>query len=252
MSILEASAEAWWRLSSMIGQLLVRLETGLPPVDVIIATFAELRTESEKIGLSLTTRQIDRIKEYAKSNAGKVPIQEFGEKFRQLVLDMHERALDELHHRFFIVIPSEMIQYYKHVEPIFGDSVEANFPNISEDLSEASKCLGVGRATACVFHLMRALESVVVYLGEKIGATVISSDNATLEWGKILNNIKIRIEAMPRGRSKENWAEAFSMLLHVKTAWRNPTMHPRQTYTVTEARDIFAAVSTFVRALAEL
>ena len=54
MEILETSAEAWWRLASMTGQLMVRLEASLPPMEQIIETLAELHRECERLGLPLS------------------------------------------------------------------------------------------------------------------------------------------------------------------------------------------------------
>jgi hypothetical protein len=127
LEILEASAEAWWRLSSNIGQLFVRFETTMPPAESIVIVLLQLRAESEKIGLSLSTMQIDRIKDYVRANVGRVALQEFGEWLRQLVLELHTRVLDELEDRFFIVLPNNMVQYYRQSEPIFGPSSRQPF-----------------------------------------------------------------------------------------------------------------------------
>ena len=55
---------------------------------------------------------------------------------------------------------------------------------------------------------MRAMESVVKSLGVKLNVTVVDKDNVDLEWGKILGNLKTPIEAMPKGREKEDWSAA--------------------------------------------
>jgi hypothetical protein len=60
---------------------------------------------------------------------------------------------------------------------------------------------------------------------------VVDKNNVDLEWGKILSNMSPPIEAMPKGNEKKEWSAAFTLLMHVKQAWRNPTMHPKQTYT---------------------
>jgi hypothetical protein len=70
-----------------------------------------------------------------------------------------------------------------------------------------------------------------------------------LEWGKILSNLRAPIEAMPKGEVKESWSNAFALLLHAKIAWRNPTMHPKQTYTTEQAMEIFAAFKAFIGSL---
>ena len=111
LEVLEASAEAWWRLASGIGQLFVRLEVSLPPSEQVVLTLAQLRQETEKIGLILTTAQLDRIRDYARQNAGRVSIPEFSEALRRMVIDLHLRALDELEHRFFIVVDGAMVPY---------------------------------------------------------------------------------------------------------------------------------------------
>ena len=57
---------------------------------------------------------------------------------------------------------------------------------------------------------------------------------------------------MPRGPEKDKWSEALTLLVHVKQAWRNPTMHPKRTYTQAEADDIFRATRSFMQNLADL
>ena len=99
---------------------------------------------------------------------------------------------------------------------------------------------------------MRAMEVNVTALGTKLGVTTIGSDNVELEWGKILSNIRAPIEAMQKGEAKEAWSNAFALLLHAKIAWRNPTMHPKQTYTTEQAKEIFAACKAFTPSLALL
>jgi hypothetical protein len=53
LEILETSAEAWWRLASMTGQMMVKLETELPPLDSVVETLSELRGECVKLKLVL-------------------------------------------------------------------------------------------------------------------------------------------------------------------------------------------------------
>ena len=107
----------------------------------------------------------------------------------------------------------------------------------------------LGRYTASVFHLMRAMEIVVSSLGVK---TVIDKNNTDLEWGKILSNLKTPIEAMPKGKEKDDWSAALTLLVHVKQAWRNPTMHPKKTYTEEHAKEIFFATRSFMISLSAL
>jgi hypothetical protein len=118
---------------------------------------------------------------------------------------------------------------------------------MEEDLDEACNCLALARATACVFHLMRAMEEAVKILGTKLGVT-----NVEKEWGKILSDIGAKIEAMPKGQSRDEWSACHVNLYHVKQAWRNSTMHPKETYTTEQAKEVLDAVFAFLKQLATL
>jgi len=69
------------------------------------------------------------------------------------------------------------------------------------------------------------------------------------EWGKLLSDINKKIEVMPKGDIRDKWSESHTLLYHVKQAWRNTTMHPKQSYTTNEAREVFDAVKSFMRHL---
>ncbi len=163
--------------------------------------------------------------------------------------EIRNRLEDELDAHKFLYVPPDNAQYY---DSTFGQNVEATFPAIVEDASESGKCLALGRATAAVFHQMRILEHVVQRLGSKLNVTIIDKNDTTLDWGLIIANMKIPIEKMHKGELKDKWSEALTLLVHVKQAWRHPTMHPKQTYTEGQAKEGFFAVRSFVAHLANL
>lgn len=132
-------------------------------------------------------------------------------------------------------------------DPAFGPEVEAKYPLAKEDIEEAGKCLAVGRGTACVFHLSRAMESAVQTLSTSLGIP-----SPEREWGKLLSDMKAKIEAMPAGDLKNRWSENHSLLYHVKQAWRNDVMHPKATYTVEQALEVHQAMRSFMRNLVPL
>lgn len=165
--------------------------------------------------------------------------------------EVYGRIIDELELCSIYFIDSAKSLLLDEGELPFGKEVADRFPNAGSDISEGAKCLGLSRNTACVFHLMRALEEVVRELGKSLSITVLKKDNTELEWGKILANMKVPVEAMS-GPSKDQWSEALTLLYHVKNCWRNATMHPKQSYTDEEARDIYNAVNSFMRRVAKL
>ena len=157
------------------------------------------------------------------------------------------RMADELEGRIFLSISLRDVELYQQPEPTFGREVEDKFPSSVEDISEAAKCLALDRNTACVFHLMRAMERALKVLGLKLGL-----QNVDIEWGPLLGAIDDKIKAMPTGAHKDKWSGCRANLYHVKQAWRNPTMHPKETYTNTQARDVLNAVRAFMQQLATL
>ncbi len=137
--------------------------------------------------------------------------------------------------------------YYSPTGALFGTEVESRIPKASNDISEAGKCFAVGRYTASVFHLMRAMEAAVQTLSTDLGI-----GNPEREWGKLLSYIGGQIEGMAKGDERNNWSQVHANLYHVKQAWRNDTMHPKATYTEEEAREVFDAVKAFMRHLATM
>lgn len=162
-------------------------------------------------------------------------------------IDLAMRVLDEMKSRSVFWVPLRGRVLVAQDKPPFGEEVSKAFPKATEDISEAGMCLGLGRSTGAVFHLMRAMEVMVQRLAKKLK---IGSPERV--WGQLLSDIGKAVEAMPKGAKRNSWSEVHTHLYHVKQAWRNDTMHPKQTYTEEEARAIYAAVDTFSRRLAAL
>jgi hypothetical protein len=167
------------------------------------------------------------------------------------VINLVLRIKDELNSEYYFHLDQRDVSFYLTKEP-FGQAVSHKFALACEDIEEAGKCLALQQSTACVFHLMRAMEVVVKRLGKRLKVK-----NVEKEWGKILSDIGNAISQMPKGTERErkkrnNWSEAHVNLYHVKQAWRNDTMHPKQTYTRDEALKVYEATRTFISHLAEL
>jgi hypothetical protein len=47
---------------------------------------------------------------------------------------------------------------YWDKEHLFGETVSQKFKDASGDIESAGNCLALGQGTACVFHLMRAMD----------------------------------------------------------------------------------------------
>lgn len=247
MEITETSAAAIWRVSSLLGQFMVRLDNNQISEEIMkIASGAlgELHREAERLKLRPAVQQLERIKE-----------QLFGENrgtiasVKPMLLDLHMRVLDTLEDHVFLSLSPDALLHYRQTEPPFGWDVAAKFPQMTEDISEAGKCLAFGRPTAAVFHLMRVMEIGTQKLGDKLGVQFASEKN----WQNILDEVNKAIRGLDqRAAQTKAYAAASSHLYNVKLAWRNEVMHPKQTYTDEEAMKVHSAVNTFVRDLASM
>ena len=216
-------------------------------MDSVAETLGELQRESKRLGLRSADAQIARISEEVQSDNWGRNLAVLASRLQPLVRDLHLRVLDELEDRFFLVIPPEHVAHYRQKEPVFGRVVADAFPNAMEDVSEAGKCLALGRWTAVVFHLMRVMEYGVQRFGAKLGIALTEEKN----WQNILDEINKAIKSLDhRSPQTKAYAAAASHLYHVKIAWRNEVMHPKQTYTPEEAVAVFRAVDVFIRDLA--
>lgn len=123
----------------------------------------------------------------------------------------------------------------------------AAFPSSEIDIGEAARCLAMRRHTACVMHLMRALEIPLQVLAHSCGV------GANANWNTMLNQIEAQTRQRREARDPvaEQWmAEAATQFRFIKNAWRNHAMHARATYDDVPAREIYNSVSGFLRQLA--
>jgi hypothetical protein len=169
---------------------------------------------------------------------------------------LNERIVDELGERKFLFVLQQKEKYYSQTE-IFGVDVGKKFPKISEDVTRAGSCYALGQNTACVFHLMRAMEHCVQRFGRKLK---ISIDPTRKNWYEIMEHVNGQIKAMPGGSSsskaqvakKQKYAMAASRLDHVRIVWRNDVMHPKSTYDDQEALEVLTSVGEFLKSAAAL
>ena len=115
-----------------------------------------------------------------------------------------------------------------------------------------AQCLGVGRPTAAVYHLMRVMEFGIRRLAKRLK---LAKRLEHKSWGDILGAARTAIAAMPYTTTKDKsrrdrYSEVVAHLNNVKDAWRNPAMHSKRRYGQDEAEAIFGNVKTFMNHLA--
>lgn len=155
----------------------------------------------------------------------------------------------ELETKLFFYIPDHRASFYKDNQ--LDKNVKKKFPiTVHNDMEKAGNCYATENYTACVFHLMRVMESGVQILGDKLNVPLTTEK----DWDTILKNIRTEINIKyPKSHSENiKWKNLLAKLETVKDAWRNPTMHPKATYDESEARDIILSVKIFMNKLANL
>jgi len=152
---------------------------------------------------------------------------------------------DEIDARPLFVMSPTNASFYDQTVPLFGEEVDNAFPSSAEDIAEAGRCLAVGRWTAAVMHLMRALEPPLAALAAHVGTS------GAANWNKSLNEIESKLRSVSKREHSENeeqWAaEATSHFRAIKNAWRNHAMHGRSFYDQERATEIYQSVRALMR-----
>ena len=157
----------------------------------------------------------------------------------------------EMGQRFFVKLQGSNKTLFNQQYGLFGAIVDDKFPDAVEDISESGKCLALGRYTASVFHVMRAMESGIHALAKSIGASFQDKNGQSLTWGVLTANIGEKIKSLPDANEKDEWLVLHSLLHAVNRAYRTKTAHPKATYSQEEATAAFDATKHFMLMMAE-
>jgi len=165
---------------------------------------------------------------------------------------LRERILDELKKEMYFHVFNDDSQYYGRRAP-FGDAVARKFKKATDEIEQAAKCLALQQPTACVFHLMRGMETAVQRLAKKLGMTITPQTT----WRQLTGNMDVQIRKLPQQARREkqkrdNWEAARINLHHLGSVLRNNTMHPTAVYSQEEAKHIFNAVGVSMKTLCDL
>jgi hypothetical protein len=248
--MIQTYCDSWLHAATMLGQVIhaLRNAPNVPPfspknVERLGVAIALVRNNARPLGMRSVLNHCDRIMQHLEGGGVMND-----PRFRELLVGLLERAEDELKQQRFMAIRTEELGYFEPSSPPWGDEIDQAFPDLSEDICEAAKCIALNRSTASVFHLMRVMESVVPQMARHLGIERIAGN-----WGVILGQMDAVTAIWPKGHiAVKPWSESRNLLYHVKNAWRNDTMHPKRTYTDNEAMTIFAAVRLYLEDLADV
>jgi hypothetical protein len=203
-------------------------------------TLKKVKAGCLSIGLPLSAMSVDRL---LKNKGHVLSSKHLG----RAITEIENTIQNEMSIVHFFYMPSEQADFYDK-EELFGKKVNARFPKIQFDMIEAGNCFAMGRGTACVFHLMRIMETGVQEFGTALGVALTSQKN----WHNILGEINKAIDLLPKSPKKVEMSQVSANLYSVKLAWRNEVMHPKDTYTLEEAKNLIGQVKLFMGQLATI
>jgi hypothetical protein len=156
----------------------------------------------------------------------------------------------ELIQRDFFYVPPERSRFFprKNEPHPFGEAVAVAFPSANFDIHEAAMCMALGRSTAAVMHLMRALEPALGAMAKEANVGL-KRDN----WHEAIDAVEKTLTpaGLPERDKREFLAGAAVQFRFFKDAWRNHAMHAREKYTGDEAETIYSAARSFMVQLAK-
>lgn len=212
----------------------------------------QLRAQLEVLGAPITLLALD---DFDANLDGMYPTYE---SLKTHSKDVSTTLQRELTQAKLISLNSQERLWFAPSEPMFGAPFAVQFNTHGTfELEEAGKCMGLGRPTAAVFHLMRLLEVGIRAMAQCLGIPDPIKPSER-NWAIILKNMMddgIKVK-WPTAADRMSGDGALFESLHasldaVKNPFRNGTMHVENKYTDAEAQHIFALVKGFMMKLTD-
>ena len=179
-------------------------------------------------------------------------------RLRGTMTALGNRLPYDLDDRIALVVPANKVDFYEHggarFGHQFGDDVADKFKSKGkQEIGEAANCLALGRDTACVFHLMRAIEVALNAVDACLRVPKPQPRKHTdMTWGAILKRLGSELDNRENLGFERQWndmSESGDKLIFrrihasldaIRRGYRDPTMHVESTYTEREASYIYS------------
>jgi hypothetical protein len=188
-------------------------------------------------------------------------LQEPEAKYGDVIVPSNEligRLNDYVRYRNFFSLTQRESDLFTQPRAGWGLGIE-RFPDIVDDVEEASKCFALSRYSAAVFHTVQISEAGLVELGKFLQVA-----DPLPGWTSTSQALSKVIKKDHRERSqfeRENFqflAQAQGTVEGLKNAWRNKISHAQgklvlmtKEFSPEVAEEIFFATRAFIRRLAE-
>jgi hypothetical protein len=166
-----------------------------------------------------------------------------------------EQVLEDFKARKFLLIDQDRSDFVD-AEHLFGDAVSRAFPSAVEDIRMAGNCLATECCTACVFHLMRAVEHAIRALANdrraavpKVPIELATWEQMFIELEKAETAIQQFAKALARDEQLKFYHGAMMELRAFKNYFRNAVRHTKDEYDRDQAKSATSHVGKFMEIL---
>lgn len=190
-------------------------------------------------------------------------------------LEEIDRALGkDLAKTTLMYVPAENAKYLdgcskSNADTMFDDSeqpmgkrVSYRFPEARKEIVVALTCYAVEAYTACVFHLMRAVEIGARVMISRSGLSAGRHLPCAIElctWKQLIETLNKGLDDLrpgtstdPKKRDKlEYYTQLVGIFMHFKDPWRNKVSHLRKVYKPGETKDAIDNTRQFLSLLAQ-
>jgi hypothetical protein len=232
------------------GSVTVELITDAVLIRVLKGRNSDLRASLEVLGARIT---LMALRELDAKLSGDTTYESITKGYEDVASTLRR----ELTETKLLVLNREERLWYDPLKPPFGSMFDLRFTTHGAfELDEACKCLGLGRPTAAVFHLMRLLEVGIRAIAASLGIPD-PVKPAERNWAIVLKKIRDGIDAKWPGTAQRMSGDGqlfdalYASLDAVKNPFRNATMHVENKYTEAEAQHIFAMVKGLMMKLSD-
>ena len=140
-----------------------------------------------------------------------------------------ELLVDDLEQRLFFGLTAEESRLY--VDSPLSPGATKAFPSAADELWDASRCLALGQPTASSYHAVRALEVALTVIARELQVQAGKNWHTAIE--QVEKELRHRRGLKGTDPVMKAWVEkwdafytdAASHFFHLKSAYRNPTMH---------------------------
>jgi hypothetical protein len=219
---------------------------GDPAWKAFVSVVERISKDGESLGLVCTAKIAETLKHNFYSQATQsVPITV--EAVARAAVEIGRVYLTELKTTLFLHLAKP--ETFEQAE-LFGKAIADSFPTSAPEIFDAGNCYALEQDTACVMHLMRALETPLSLMASEFGVS-----SARENWQTIIEQIdsrvrNLRIEDTPDWRERQEfYSGACAQFMHFKNAWRNHAMHQRARYNSREAKRIMDHTKDFMEYL---